>query len=181
MRVLLDACVLFPTVMREVLLGAAAEGAFQPLWSARILEEWARATRKLPEGSEGIARAEIALMKADWPEAMVEADPALQTTIWLPDADDIHVLAAAIAGKADVLLTLNRQDFPTRILAGRNILRRDPDGVLCEFAIENSDAMRRVVAKVITCAERASGRPQPTRPLLKRAGMPRLARLMAEA
>ena len=36
MRVLLDACVLFPTVMREVLLGAAAEGAFVPMWSERI-------------------------------------------------------------------------------------------------------------------------------------------------
>ena len=181
MRVLLDACVLFPTVMREVLLGAAAEGAFVPLWSERILEEWARATRKLPAGSEAIARGEIALMTADWPGAMVESDPSLLTTIWLPDADDLHVLAAAIAGKADAILTLNRNDFPTRILAGYNLLRRDPDGFLSEFALENPATMTRVMTKVTARAEAASGRSQPIRPLLKRAGMPRLGRLMAAA
>ena len=67
MRVALDACVLFPTVLREMLLGAAAAGGFAPVWSARILEEWARATRRLPEGAEAVARAEIALLRAAWP------------------------------------------------------------------------------------------------------------------
>ena len=47
-RVLLDANVLFPTVLREILLGVARSGVYAPLWSARILEEWARATRRLP-------------------------------------------------------------------------------------------------------------------------------------
>jgi len=180
MRVLLDACVLFPTLMREMLLGAAAEGAFQPLWSERILEEWARATRKLPEGSEGIARAEIALIKVDWPDAMIMPNPANEASLWLPDPNDVHVLAAAITGRADVLMTLNRHDFPGRTLAAHNILRRDPDGVLFEFAQENPAAIARVSAKVIARAEAASGHNQPSRPLLKRAGLPRLARLLAE-
>jgi len=43
MKILLDACVLFPTILREILLAAAEETQFEPLWSARILEEWARA------------------------------------------------------------------------------------------------------------------------------------------
>jgi len=47
MRVVLDACVLYPPVLREILLGAASAGLYDPLWSERILEEWARATRKL--------------------------------------------------------------------------------------------------------------------------------------
>jgi hypothetical protein len=50
MRVLIDACVLYPTVMREVLIGVAAKGLFTPLWSARILEEWARAAARLDAG-----------------------------------------------------------------------------------------------------------------------------------
>ena len=58
-----------------MLLGAAAAGGFAPLWSARILEEWARATRRLPEGAEAVARAEIARMRAAWPEAEVAVDP----------------------------------------------------------------------------------------------------------
>ena len=64
MRIVLDACVLFPTVLREILIGTAATGAFTPLWSARILEEWARATRRLPSGSEAVARTEIAILRA---------------------------------------------------------------------------------------------------------------------
>ena len=121
MRVALDACVLFPTVMREMLLGAAAAGGFAPVWSARILEEWARATRRLPEGAEAVARAEIALLRAAWPEAEVAVDADLVERLSLPDPDDRHVLAAAIAGGAEVLLTLNRADFPTRTLARHGI------------------------------------------------------------
>ncbi len=37
----MDACALYPTVMRELLLGMAAAGAYVPLWSDRITEEWA--------------------------------------------------------------------------------------------------------------------------------------------
>src|SRR5262245_44021274 len=77
MRVLIDACVLFPTVTREMVVGAAAAGGFVPLWSARILEEWARATRRLPDGAEAVARAEIALLRAAWPDAEVTVDPDL--------------------------------------------------------------------------------------------------------
>lgn len=177
MRVLLDACVLFPTVMRELLLGVAATGAFAPLWSPRILEEWARATRRLPEGAEATARAEIALMRDRWPAAAIDPGPDLIERLSLPDPDDRHVLAAAIAGGADVLMTLNRSDFPTRTLARHGLLLREPDGFLTELAAESPQAAA-VAETVRARAEAVSGRPQPIRPLLKRAGLPRFARAL---
>lgn len=178
-RVALDACVLVPTVMREMLLGAAAGGAFAPVWSARILEEWARATRRLPAGAEALARAEIAAMRARWPAAEVAPLPEFVATLSLPDADDRHVLAAAILGGAELLLTLNRADFPTRTLARHGIIRRDPDGLLTELLAEGHD-LAGVAARVQARAAAIAGTPRPLRPLLKRAGLPRLARALAD-
>ncbi|HVL20952.1 MAG TPA: PIN domain-containing protein [Amaricoccus sp.] len=178
MRVLLDACVLFPTGLREMLIGTAATGGFVPLWSARILEEWARATRRLPEGAEAVARAEIAHLRDRWPEAEVAVPEELVATLSLPDADDRHVLAAAIAGGAEVLLTLNRADFPTRALARHGILLHGPDGFLADLAAEGTD-LGAVAEAVRRRAEAASGRPQALRRLLKRAGLPRLGKALA--
>lgn len=179
MRLVLDACVLFPTVMREMLVGAAAAGGYEPLWSARILEEWARATRRLPEGAEGIARAEIALLRARWPAAEVAAPPDSIAALDLPDPDDRHVLAAAIAGGAAGIVTRNRADFPARALAQHCLGRRDPDGLLWELAGPGGCDIGAVAEAVRLRAETASGRPQPMRRLLKRAGLPRLAKALA--
>ena len=178
MRIVLDACVLFPTVLREILIGTAATGVFTPLWSARILEEWARATRRLPAGAEAVARAEIAVLRADWPDSEVVPPPDLVEILSLPDADDRHVLAAAIAGRAGILMTLNVRDFPTRTLARHEVLLREPDGYLTELNAEGVD-MAAVCAQVQARAEAASGRPQPLRPLLKRAGLPRLGKALS--
>jgi hypothetical protein len=177
--VLLDACVLFPSVMRETLLGAAAAGGFTPLWSARILEEWARATRRLPPGAEAEARAAGAAMRAAWPDAEVPADPDLEATLSLPDPSDRHVLAAAIKGGAAVLLTLNRADFPPRTLARHDILRMSPDALLCDLAADGLD-LGSVVAAVQARAE-AAGQVRPIRPLLRRAGLPRLGKALEGA
>ena len=58
-------------LMREVLLGVATKGLYEPLWSARILEEWALAARKLGPMGEAQARGEIAQLRAAWPRAEV--------------------------------------------------------------------------------------------------------------
>jgi predicted nucleic acid-binding protein len=172
MRVALDACVLFPTVMREMLLGAAAAGGFAPVWSARILEEWARATRRLPEGAEALARGEIGRLRAAWPEAEVAVAEELVAGLSLPDPDDRHVLGAAIAGGAKVLMTLNRGDFPTRALARHGILVREPDGFLVELLGEGIDLA--AVAEAVRARAGAPG----MRPMLKRAGLPRLGKAL---
>lgn len=171
MRVVLDACVLFPPVLRAMLLGAAAAGGFEPVWSARILEEWARATRRLPEGAEAVARGEIARMRAAWPAAEVAVTEALVDGLSLPDPDDRHVLGAAIAGGAPVLLTLNRADFPGRTLARHGITPRDPDGFLLELLDDGLD-LASVAATV-----RAGG-VAGLRGMLRRAGLPRLGKAL---
>ncbi len=178
MRLVLDACVLVPTVMREMLLGAAGAGAFTPLWSARILEEWRRAAARFGGDAGAIAAAEIALLAGRWPGAAVDVGP-VDAALHLPDADDVHVLAAALAGGAEAIVTLNARDFPGPALARRGLMRRAPDELLLEFAHAEPAAAMAVAGQVRARAEAASGRKQPLRPLLKRAGMPRLARHLA--
>ncbi|KPU84393.1 hypothetical protein JI58_04125 [Marinosulfonomonas sp. PRT-SC04] len=179
MRVLIDACVLYPTVMREVLIGVAAKGLFTPLWSARILEEWARAVARIGDGFEDLARGEIALLKARWPLAETHYPADLQDSLYLPDPDDTHVLAAAIAGKADVLLTMNLKDFPTAVVSVHGVVRRDPDGMLREMFGEAPDIVGAVVEDVRQTAERLSGQPQDVRKLMKKARLPRLGKALA--
>lgn len=178
MKLLLDACVLFPTVLREILIGVAGQGLFTPLWSEQILEEWARATRKLGPGAEEIARGEIAALRRAFPGAVVMAHSGLESRLHLPDEHDIHVLAAAIAGGADAILTFNASDFPQGVLAGEGLVRRDPDGFLWELASSHPEEVGRVVESVRLEAERLSGEAQPVRRLLKRARLPRLGKML---
>lgn len=179
MKALLDACVIYPTVMRQMLLGVAAAGAFRPLWSARIIAEWQRAAQKLgPEGAAQ-ARAEAVLMRRDWPGAEATWPAGLETRLWLPDPADIHVLAAAVAGSADVIVTLNARDFPRKLLADEGLSRADPDAFLLGFWQGQPDMVRAVGQDVLAEASRLSGRAWEMRALLKKARLPRLAKALS--
>ena len=178
MKALLDACVLYPTVMRQMLLGVAAQGAFTPLWSARIVAEWQHTAQKLgPEGAAQ-ASAEALKLKRDWSEAEVTWPPALEARLWLPDPADIHVLAAAVAGSADVIVTLNAGDFPRGVLAEEGLSRADPDAFLLGFWQGQPDMVQAVGEAVLAEANRLSERRWEIRPLLKKARLPRLAKAL---
>jgi predicted nucleic acid-binding protein len=179
MKVLLDTCVLYPTVMREVLLGAASAGLYQPLWSARILEEWARATIKLGAGAEAQARGEVAMIRARWPGAEVVWPPSLEARLWLPDPADTHVLAAAIAGHADLIVTLNAQDFPRQVLEEEGLARLDPDQFLMSLYADHPEAVAQAAEAVRIEATRLSGREWDIRRLMKKAHLPKLGKALA--
>ena len=178
MKAVLDTCVIYPTVMREMLLGAARLGHFTPLWSARMLEEWARAAVKLGPAGEAQARAEIALTRAAWPKAEVPPAPGVEARLWLPDPADIHVLATAIAGSADVIVTLNRADFPRNILTEEGVERIDPDAFLLQFFNGDPEGFARMAAKVLVEANRLSGETWTLRSLMKKARLPRLGKAL---
>ncbi|MEX0350721.1 MAG: RSP_2648 family PIN domain-containing protein [Paracoccaceae bacterium] len=179
MRAVLDTCVIFPTIMREMLLGAAEKGHFQPQWSDRILEEWARAAARLGPEGEVQARAEAVLMNAAWPKAQVAQAPGIEARLWLPDPADIHVLATAIAGSADTIITLNAKDFPRNILAEEGLTRIDPDGLLYQFWLQDPTGIEAVGRSVLAKARALSDGEWQMRPLLKKARLPRLAKALA--
>jgi predicted nucleic acid-binding protein len=177
-KALLDTCVIYPTVMRQMLLGAGRAGAFTPLWSARIIEEWQRASAKL--GPQGVAQAagEAAMLAKAWPAAEITWPPSLEARLWLPDPADTHVLAAAIAGSADVIVTLNSKDFPRQILAEEGLSRSDPDGLLHGIWQAQPKMMTQVAEHVLAEARRLDGQDWTLRALLKKARLPRLAKAL---
>ncbi|NHB77317.1 RSP_2648 family PIN domain-containing protein [Rhodobacter calidifons] len=178
MKAVLDACVLYPTVLREILQGAGAAGLFQPVVSERILREWVLATAKLGAEAPTIAAGEAAAFRAAFPRGLVRDHPEIEARLVLPDPNDRHVLASAIASGADAIVTFNAQDFPGHVLAAEGITRRDPDGFLWELQSRHPEAMAGIVEAVRAKAEAISGQPVALKALLKRARLFRLAKAM---
>ncbi len=178
MKVLIDACVLYPTVLRELVLAYARTGAFEPLWSERILEEWRRAAKRKSDHDAVIAEGEIALAKAAFPNASVQTGADTEKRLFLPDPNDIHVLAAAVDGGADALLTLNIKDFPTNALAAEGIFRRHPDEFLLEGFHADQDTLRNIVSDVLGRASQHGIDTSNPRALMKRARLPRLGKAL---
>ena len=174
MRLVLDACVLYPTVLRAVLSNVTRAGLIEPVWSPRILEEWRRAAVRNGDPAD-LVRGEIAALKALHPEASVEPG---ELSVVLPDPDDIHVLAAGISSGAEGILTFNLRDFPTRVLAQHGMIRRDPDGLLAELIDEEPDAVGAAAGLVLARAN-AMGRHWTARDLFRKARLPRFARAAA--
>ena len=181
MRLLLDTCVIYPTIMREMLLGASRVVGWTPLWSERILEEWAQAARKIGPKGEMQARAEIALLRAAWPTSEISWARSLEMQLWLPDINDRHVLAAAIAGSADLLITLNARDFPRVTLFEEGLDRLDPDALLLKAYNSYPDQVARVGNDILLDTRRLSGKDWEMRSLFKKARLPRFAKAMSTA
>ncbi|MEH7826540.1 RSP_2648 family PIN domain-containing protein [Gemmobacter denitrificans] len=181
MRVVLDACVLFPSVLRDILLKIAARGLYEPVWSDRILGEWTRAVVRLGPQAVIEAEGDALRMRAAFPQALHRARPEIASRLVLPDPDDLHVLAVAVGSGADAILTFNASDFPGHVLAAEGIARRDPDGFLWELWSHHPDLVAAAVAEVQAEAERRAGQPVSLKAMLKRIRLGRLARALTPA
>jgi hypothetical protein len=131
--VLYDANVLYPFHLRNLLVQLGVNGIVEPRWTDMIHDEWIRNL-----AAAGIAGRDRLLrtrdiMKRVLPGADVTGYESLIDGLSLPDPDDRHVLAAAIAGGADIILTFNFRHFPAQALAPFGIACREPDGFLCEL------------------------------------------------
>jgi predicted nucleic acid-binding protein len=131
--VVLDACVLFPSTLRDTLLTLAQRRLFQPLWSERILDEMRRnILAKRPHVVPARLDRTLQLMRATFDGACVEGFEPLEAGLELPDPDDRHVLAAAIISGAQAIVTKNLKDFPAKTLGGFDIEAVHPDDFLLD-------------------------------------------------
>lgn len=102
--VVLDACVLYPAPIRDILLSLAAEDLFKAKWSEIIQDEWLRNLLKnRPDLKKEQLIQTVKAMNFAFPEANVENFEELIPSLKLPDKEDRHVLACAIRCHADLI------------------------------------------------------------------------------
>lgn len=129
---LLDANVLYPAPLRDLFLQLAVTDVFRAKWSADIHREWIEALLRKRSGPGRAALERTRdLMDRSTRDCLVTGYESLIETLLLPDPDDRHVLAAAIVGRCDVIVTQNLRDFPEAALAQFAIEVQHPDDFLC--------------------------------------------------
>ncbi len=130
----LDACVLVPMALCDLLLRLAEEPAmYRPLWSEQLLTEMAKALKTKLHRSTAEAAWRRQQMKQAFPEAMVTVPSALLKAVeCIPDKDDRHVLAAAIMARANAIITQNTRHFPKDCCEKYGVLCQTPDDFLID-------------------------------------------------
>lgn len=126
--VVLDACVLYPAPLRDLLLSLASAGIYRARWTHLIEDEWVRnLTTNRPDIKLDALRRTIAMMNEAVDDCLVAKFEYLVNSLTLPDPDDRHVLAAAIVGHADAIVTFNLKDFPGQAVGAHGIEVLHPD------------------------------------------------------
>ena len=142
----LDANVLYPQFMRDVLLRLAVAEIFRPRWTEQIHDEW---TRNVLADRPDIPPDRIArvrqLMDLTFPEARVKNYRGLKHRFAGVHPGDRHVAAAALASGAGFIVTRNLRHFPASALARFSIRAIDPDPFIARFLARDPVTVRAVL------------------------------------
>lgn len=147
--VVLDACVLVPMPLCDTLLRLAEEPAmYRPLWSEQILREVGDALEKKLKRTASQRQRRLDSMRSAFPDAGVDVPIDLAGAITcLPDPSDRHVVAAAISGLADAIVTFNMRHFPPECTQRYGVDCQTPDqflvqqfGMVPELVLEKLDS-----------------------------------------
>jgi len=127
-RAFLDASVIYPASLRDLLMRLTMARLFQARWSSHVHEEWIRAVLRDRSDLSVVQLDSVrAAMDSHAEDCLVTGYESLIGSLTLPDPDDRHVLAAAIVAGADVIVTHNLRDFPDETLDRYEIEAQHPD------------------------------------------------------
>ncbi|SDU30577.1 PIN domain-containing protein [Jiangella alkaliphila] len=170
----IDTCALYSATLTDTLLRIAEERAFRPHWSAGVMTELASVlVREAGLKREQAAR-RIAQMQRAFPAAeVIEYEPLIE--VMSCDQKDRHVLAAAVHGGCEVLVTFNLKDFPPESTEPFHVTVVSPDA----FLLDQLDLYPAKVGRALLAQLTAAKRPPLTMGQLlgrlARAGVPGFA------
>jgi predicted nucleic acid-binding protein len=179
----IDANVFYGARLRSLILFVAQTKLYWAKWSERVNDEWVDAVvrkAKRPSITRETLQATRDAMNAAIMDCLVENFEHLEAGLQLPDANDNHVLAAAIHGHASTIVTFNLKDFPAEYLSQFKIHAKHPDEFLVAAYHVSPDRFIEAVKPdfqhywlpPLTFAEYSGS--------LKNAGVPKLAEILAK-
>ncbi len=150
----LDVCVLYSAPLRDLLMRLAGRGLYSPRWTEQIHDEWMEnVLANRPELSRAKLERTRVLMNTHAAGSLVEGYESLIESLVLPDVDDRHVLAAAIVGKASIIVTYNLSDFPASALAPYRIDAQHPDLFISQLLITEPIGFMRVIREALAALQ----------------------------
>jgi predicted nucleic acid-binding protein len=178
-RAFLDTNVLYPLLIRDILLWFAYEELFFPFWSKHVLMEWSRVMQR-----NGLTQTEsqrrMHMIQDAFPFAMVRGYESLIEQLYLPDEDDRHVLAAAIRVGADTIITQNLKDFPKSALSPLGIAAMNADTFLVGVIQKNPTKALRAFKQMVKQRKRPTQSSQEVILSLRSQGLKQTAELLYE-
>ena len=151
-RVFVDANELFPFSTMDVVLALAEDLIIDFVWSDELLDEWQRVIVREGKRTAGSARSVADAIRQFFASGRIDPASYRETLDDVPgrDADDRVHAAAAIAGRADVLLTRNHRDFDTAYLRDHGVRLMTADAYLRDLLrrrpVDIGAAVRRLAA-----------------------------------
>ena len=174
----LDASVLYPAPLRDLLLELAVSDFYRAKWSTAVHDEWMRALRRSrPDIPATRLKRTRRLMDFHVRDALVSGYEELMPAIQLPDPDDRHIVAAAARGEARVIVTANLKDFPASVLADHGLKAEHPDGFLVRLYQESPSRFVEALERVRTRLRNPPVSPEQHLDALRRAGLDVLTKL----
>ncbi len=126
--VIYDACVLYSAPLRDLLMHLAITDLYRAKWTNEIHEEWiVNLLSNRKELKRDFLERTREQMNVNVRDCLIENYQWLIPSLNLPDANDRHVLAAAICSSSSVIVTYNLKDFPKKILDQYGIETQHPD------------------------------------------------------
>ena len=168
-----DTNVLYGALLNDFVLELADRGLFRPLWSDDVLTELAKNLVRNGEDAKLVEK-RVGTMRRYFADAMVTGYGDLVPTM-TNDVKDRHVLAAAVRGGAEVLVTFNTKDFPLESVETFDLEVVHPD----DFLLDQLDLYHAPTLRAMV--ELVEGYDSPTMVMddfllaLARAGVPKFA------
>jgi len=136
----LDANVLYPAPLRDLLHNLAFLDVFNPKWTSQIQNEW---ISNLLINRKDLRKSQLTrtvnLMNQTFSDANIINYSKIEREFELLDKNDKHGLAAAIKSESKFIVTFNIKDFPKSTLSDYNIERITPDDFIMKLIKQNEE------------------------------------------